>query len=215
MRLVHHEAKLFPLAKSLASSSQTVAAPKRAGQYSRQESPKNKTKSTQTAKFECLKLELLPRFELGTSSLPTDWKPRECRCSALSGPFCYSGTWSLALSRPLSPPAFFRVWVTVWVKPKSRSRCGVLLRERKFQPDCPLLLIGDSGNLLFCRQQFTIEGCKIQVPHPHRICYAVNNIGAVTLCSSLIFHLYISPFIPIDFRLLFRYCVAYESPTKY
>ena len=160
-------------------------------------------------------MELLPRFELGTSSLPTDWKPRECRCSALSGPFCYSGTWSLALSRPLSPPAFFRVWVTVWVKPKSRSRCGVLLRERKFQPDCPLLLIGDSGNLLFCRQQFTIEGCKIQVPHPHRICYAVNNIGAVTLCSSLIFHLYISPFIPIDFRLLFRYCVAYESPTKY
>lgn len=36
MRLVHREAKLFPLAKSLANSSQTVAAPKSMGQYFKQ-----------------------------------------------------------------------------------------------------------------------------------------------------------------------------------
>ena len=35
------------------------------------------------------------------------------------------------------------------------------------------------------------------------------------LCNSLAFHLCISPFIPIDFRLLFRYCVACKSPTKH
>ena len=35
------------------------------------------------------------------------------------------------------------------------------------------------------------------------------------LCNSLAFHLCISPFIPIDFRLLFRYRVACESPIKY
>ena len=70
MRLVHRKAKLFPLAKSLASSSQVVAAPKKASQYSKRKSHKSKTKSTQTSRFKCLKLELLPRFELGTSSLP-------------------------------------------------------------------------------------------------------------------------------------------------
>ena len=61
-------------------------------------------------------LELLPRFELGTSSLPTDCQPREYRFPVLLGHFCYGEPWSLALSCPLTPPAFFRVWVTVWVK---------------------------------------------------------------------------------------------------
>ena len=54
-------------------------------------------------------------------SIPSDWKPWKCCCSALSGPFCCGGAWSLAPSRPLLPSAFFRVWVTVWVKPKLRS----------------------------------------------------------------------------------------------
>nr|WP_325301343.1 hypothetical protein [uncultured Oscillibacter sp.] len=35
------------------------------------------------------------------------------------------------------------------------------------------------------------------------------------LCNLLAFHLCISPLIPIDFRLLFRYCVACQSPIKY
>ena len=35
------------------------------------------------------------------------------------------------------------------------------------------------------------------------------------LCNTLNFHPCISPFIPIDFRLLFRYCVACKSPTKH
>ena len=61
-------------------------------------------------------LELLPRFELGTSSLPTDCQPREYRFPVLLGHFCYGEAWSITLFRPLSPSAFFRVWVTVWVK---------------------------------------------------------------------------------------------------
>jgi len=128
-------------------------------------------------------MELLPRFELGTSSLPTDWKPRECRCSALSGHFCCGGTWSLALSCPLPPPAFFRVWVTVWVKPKSRSKGGAHLRERKSQLDCPLSLISRPDNLLrklpfFCLYQFTMENYEMQVPLQYRMCHSVNNIAS-------------------------------------
>jgi len=61
-------------------------------------------------------VELLPRFELGTSSLPTDSKPSERRFPALWGPFCSGRAWSLTLSRPLIPPARFPMWVTVWVK---------------------------------------------------------------------------------------------------
>ena len=54
--------------------------------------------------------------------------------------------------------------------------------------------------------------------------YVVKKIGAPkealhkhneALCNTLDFHPCISPFIPIDFRLLFRYCVACKSPTKY
>ena len=35
------------------------------------------------------------------------------------------------------------------------------------------------------------------------------------LCNTLNFHPCISPFIPIDFPLLFRYCVTCETYTKY
>ena len=35
------------------------------------------------------------------------------------------------------------------------------------------------------------------------------------LCNTLNFHPCISPFIPIDFPLLFRYCVTRETYTKY
>ena len=70
-------------------------------------------------------LELLGRFELPTSSLPTDCQPRECYCSALSGHFCCRGSWSLTLSCPLTPPAFFRVWVTVWVNTAWSSPSGI------------------------------------------------------------------------------------------
>ena len=35
------------------------------------------------------------------------------------------------------------------------------------------------------------------------------------LCNTLNFHPCISPFIPIDLRLLFQYCVSCETYTKY
>ena len=93
---------------------------------------KEETCSLIQSKNRFLSLELLGGFEPPTSSLPSDWKPRECRCSALSGPFCFGDTWSLALSRPLTPSGFFRVWVTVWVKAQGCD--SSLYRRSKYLP---------------------------------------------------------------------------------
>ena len=61
-------------------------------------------------------MELLPRFELGASSLPTDWEDRVCCFQTLLHPL-HSGVPSFPeLLCPLSPSARFPVWVTVWVK---------------------------------------------------------------------------------------------------
>ena len=60
-------------------------------------------------------VELLSRFELETSSLPTDSKPSEHRFPALWGPFCSKKAETTVLSTPLLPPARFAVWVMVWV----------------------------------------------------------------------------------------------------
>ena len=62
------------------------------------------------------------------------------------------------------------------------------------------------------------------VPHLSVAVYVVRRIAALevtlhirneALCSTLHFYLCISPFVPIDFRLLFRYCVTCETYTKY
>ena len=61
-------------------------------------------------------VELLPRFELGTSSLPTDWEDEVFYFPGLLCPF-WSGVSSFpALLRPLLPSARFPVWVAVWVR---------------------------------------------------------------------------------------------------
>ena len=60
-------------------------------------------------------MELLSGFEPETSSLPTDWKPGNCWCSAVSGPFCFGKMMFSVLSAPLVPSAFFAVWVRLWV----------------------------------------------------------------------------------------------------
>ena len=61
-------------------------------------------------------VELLPRFELGTSSLPTDWEGEVSSFPDLLYPF-WSGVSSFpALLRPLLPSARFPVWVAVWVR---------------------------------------------------------------------------------------------------
>ena len=88
-----------------------------------------------TLSFQGVSMELLPRFELGTSSLPSDWKLWKRRCLALSGYFCCGGTWSWAISRPLLPPAFFGVWVTVWVKAQIYN--SVRYRCFKYSPISP------------------------------------------------------------------------------
>lgn len=71
--------------------------------------------------------------------------------------------------------------------------------------------------------QHSLKTAFPRVPHLSVAGYVVKKIvlpkEAVhkhneALCNSLAFHLCISPFIPIDFRLLFRYCVACKSPTK-
>ena len=61
-------------------------------------------------------MELLPRFELGTSSLPTDCQPSEYRFPVLWGPFCSGKSEAMLLSAPLPPPARFLLWVNLWVK---------------------------------------------------------------------------------------------------
>ena len=103
-------------------------------------------------------------------SLPSDWKLWECRCLALSGHFCCGGTWSLALSCPLPPPAFFRVWVMVWVNPNYRSNMW-----RTSESGNPSLIVhsslkGGPGSLprklpIFLKQ-FTIADRKTQAPAP-------------------------------------------------
>ena len=61
-------------------------------------------------------LELLPRFELGTSSLPTDCLLSMYRFPVLWGPFCSGKPETIVLSAPLSPPRFFLLWVNLWVR---------------------------------------------------------------------------------------------------
>ena len=74
-------------------------------------------------------LELLTRFELVTSSLPTDWKPRNRWRSAVSGPFCSGKVMLSVLSAPLSPPASFVVWVRLWVSTQFATRRTGLTRR--------------------------------------------------------------------------------------
>ena len=60
-------------------------------------------------------MELLSRFELETSSLPTDSPPSKCLHSALWGHFCSEKAETIVLSAPLLPPARFLLWVKLWV----------------------------------------------------------------------------------------------------
>ena len=69
-------------------------------------------------------VELLTRFELVTSSLPSDRKPESCWCSAVSGPFCPGKMILSILSAPLPPSASFPVWVRLWVKLSQDAKEG-------------------------------------------------------------------------------------------
>ena len=80
----------------------------------------------------------------------------------------------------------------------------------------------------FCSFSFTLRhSLKPVFPRVPRLSvanYVVKKIGTPkealhkhneALCNTLDFYPCISPFIPIDFRLLFRYCVTCETYTKY
>ena len=79
-------------------------------------------KSLETSTFQGFPLELLSRFELETSSLPTDCQPSEYRFPVLWGPFCSGKSETMVLSAPLSPPARFLLWVNLWVKRRALAR---------------------------------------------------------------------------------------------
>lgn len=80
--------------------------------------------------FRCF-LELIARFELATSSLPTDWEDRVCCFQTLLHPL-RSGVPSFPdLLCPLSPSARFPVWVSVWVKGRREPAIAP-----PAQPDC-------------------------------------------------------------------------------
>ena len=111
-------------------------------------------------------MELLPRFELGTSSLPT----------AMVIFFAY---FPLIYSRFCSISFAFR---------------------HSLKTAFPYI------------PRLSVAGYVVKkIVSPKEIVHKHNE----ALCNSLAFHLCISPFIPIDFRLLFRYRVACESPIKY
>ena len=61
-------------------------------------------------------VELLSGFEPETSSLPTDCKPGNFWYPAVSGSFCSGKIIVSVISAPLTPSAFFAVWVRLWVK---------------------------------------------------------------------------------------------------
>ncbi len=111
-------------------------------------------------------MELLSRFELETSSLPT----------AMTIFFTYF---------PLIYSCF----------------CSITFAFRHFlQTGFPYI------------PRLSVAGYVVKkIVSPKEIVHKHNE----ALCNSLAFHLCISPFIPIDFRLLFRYRVACESPIKY
>ena len=67
-------------------------------------------------------VELLTRFELVTSSLPTDCKLGNRWYPAVSGPFCSGKMMLSVLSTPLILSASFPVWVRLWVKPGFRKQ---------------------------------------------------------------------------------------------
>ena len=75
-----------------------------------------KIKNPQAVEAQGFLLELLPRFELGTSSLPTDWAGEVCCFPGLLCPLLSGSPCSPALFRPLVPLSHFPVWVTVWVR---------------------------------------------------------------------------------------------------
>jgi len=70
-------------------------------------------------------VELLPRFELGTSSLPTDCPPSKRLHMALWGRFCSGKSEAMVLSAPLPPPARFLLWVRLWVKTQKQVHIGM------------------------------------------------------------------------------------------
>ena len=70
-------------------------------------------------------LELLPRFELGTSSLPTDWEDGVSCSPSLLDSFRSGVTSFPTLLRPLVPLIHFPVWVVVWVRDNTHPRSAV------------------------------------------------------------------------------------------
>mgnify|MGYP006906618676 CR=1 FL=1 len=74
-------------------------------------------------------MELLPRFELGTSSLPSDSKPGNRWYPAVSGPFCSRKIMLFVLSTPLIPSASFAAWVRLWVNAQFATRRTGLIRR--------------------------------------------------------------------------------------
>ena len=69
-------------------------------------------------------MELLGRFELPTSSLPTDFQPSERYFPALLRSVCSGKTKTLMLFAPLSPHTRFLLWVRLWVKQINSQRAA-------------------------------------------------------------------------------------------
>lgn len=112
---------------SLSVASYVVKA--KAPRFKRPKMCRNQNKSRSFPQKRPAFVELLSGFEPETSSLPTDWKPRNRWRSAVSGPVCSGKVMLSVLSAPLSPPASFVVWVRLWVSTQFATRRTGLTRR--------------------------------------------------------------------------------------
>lgn len=103
--------------------------------------------------------ELMNKFPIETSSLPTDWSPSNRLHMALWGRFCSGKAEAMVLSAPLPPPARFLLWVRLWVMGEWPQPIG----ENKGAA-LPHGLTQISLHLFLCKRS-TIPPAPIYCPH--------------------------------------------------
>ena len=107
-------------------------------------------------------MELLPRFELGTSSLPTALEDEILWFCAVSGAFCSVKVRIFILLIPSVPPQFFRWWVCVWVRGSVRR---VFLCRNSLSVNYEQIIVYDFTTV----QQISYDGQISRRSVPYRV----------------------------------------------
>ena len=96
---------------------------------------KNITKEPQIFRFKALKLELLTRFELVTSSLPTACRVKNTQFYVIFNTFTSKTICSLTLINPPCPCADFAGWVGAWVSTVPPARRETPAGAQEYPPE--------------------------------------------------------------------------------